>query len=40
MFEQAFKNIENILCKEQGSSSVCAYIEQMFYLFPLKHVEK
>ena len=36
MFEQAFKNIENILWKEQGCSNALDYTEQTSWLlFPM-----
>jgi len=38
MFEQTFKNIDNILRKDAGCSSELDYIEQTSWVLFLKHL--
>lgn len=39
MFEQAFKNIDDVLRKDAGSSSELGYTEQTSWLLFLKHLD-
>ena len=39
MFEQSFKNIDNILRKDAGSSSELDYIEQTSWILFLKYLD-
>jgi hypothetical protein len=39
MFEQAFKNIDNVLWKEAGCSTELDYIEQTSWLLFLKYLD-
>jgi type I restriction enzyme M protein len=39
MFEQAFKNIDDILCKDAGASSELDYTEQTSWLLFLKYLD-
>lgn len=39
MFEQAFKSIDDILCKDAGASSELDYTEQTSWLLFLKYLD-